>query len=362
MSRVDELFLKLNSKAKYEIAKSGVHWEPIKRIPFSSARMNYCLYGGIPLGCVTEIFGSEGSGKTLSSLDLVSNAQKLYPERDVIFVDVEGTFDPRWADTLGVNIDDLKYVSPREETAEQIFQIILDLLEDDQTNISLIVLDSLAPMISAQAYEKDMEGSTYGGISKPLTLFSNKVAPLLRKKNCALIAINQVRDDMNSMYGGTTTPGGRAWKHVCSVRLECRRSDYFDANGNIVSASTENPAGHFVKVRVVKTKICKPDRKVGFYALNYITGIDKVLDLVDVGVKLGVFRQGGAWYYAADENGEEQKFQGKSKFRAYMETNEEFYKLQESRINELILPENDIRKSEELRKKLESDVPQDREV
>ena len=360
MSRVDELFKSLNKKSGYEIAKSGVHWEPVERIPFSSARANYMLYGGLPLGSVTEIFGENGSGKTLTSLDLVANAQKYYPDRDVIFVDVEGTFDPRWADTLGVDVDKLKYLSPREETAEQIFQIILDLLSDNDTDISLIVLDSLAPMVSQQAYEKDMEGSTYGGISKPLTLFGNKVAPLLRKKNCAFIGINQVRDDMNSMYGGKVTPGGQGWRHLTSVRLECRRSDFFDANGNVVSTSAENPAGHYVKLRVAKTKICRPDRKVGFYALNYLTGIDKVLDLIDVGTKIGIFRQSGAWYYAYDENGEEVKFQGKSKFRQYLDENEEFYKLQESRINDQLLSEDDVKKSDELRQKLEENIPEDK--
>ena len=357
MSRVDEIFKQFNKKADYVIAQSGVKWEPVDRIPFSSARVNYCLYGGIPLGCITEIFGSEAAGKTTTSLDIVANAQKVYPDRDVVFIDVEGTFDSRWADTLGVDLANLKYMSPREETAEQIFQMIIDLVADEQTDISLIVIDSLAPMISQQAYEKDMEGSTYGGISKPLTLFSNKIAPLLRKKKCALIALNQVRDDMNSMYGGVTTPGGRAWKHACSVRLECRRSDYFDANGNSVSTTAENPAGHFVKIRVVKTKICRPDRKVGFYPLNYLSGIDKVLDLVDVGVKLGVFRQSGAWYYCANEDGEEIKFQGKNKFRTYLEENPEFYTLQESRINDLLLPEDDVRASEQLRMKIEADVP-----
>lgn len=360
MSRVDELFKKINSKAKYELCKSSVSWEPVERIPFSSPRVNYSIYGGLPLGSVTEIFGGEGAGKTTTCLDVVANAQMKYPSRDVIYVDVEGTFDSRWADTLGVNVSNLKYVAPKEETAEQIFQIIIDLLSDEATDIVLIVIDSLAPMISQQAFEKDMEGSTYGGISKPLTLFGNKVAPLLRKKNCALVAINQIRDDMNSMYGGTTTPGGKAFRHLASVRLECRRSDYFDANGNSVSTTAENPAGHFVKIRVAKTKICRPDRKVGFYSLNYLTGIDKVLDLVDVGVKLGVFRQGGAWYYCCDENGEEVKFQGKTKFRDYLETNPEFYKIQEERINELLLPETDIKRSEEIRQIIESNVPEDK--
>lgn len=342
MSRVDELFAKINKKAGYQLASSGVSWEPMECIPFTSLRLQYLTYGGIRLGTITEFSGAESGGKTTTALDIVANAQRLYPDRDVLFIDVERTLDPLWSHNLGVDVDKLKYIAPREEAAEQIFQMVLDLLEDEETDISLIIIDSLAAMVSKQAYEKDMEGATYGGISKPLTTFSNKVAPLLRKKNTALIAINQVRDDMNSMYGGTTTPGGRAWKHGNSLRLEFRRADFFDESGKVVSTQAENPAGHYIKVLLKKTKVCKPNRKIGFYALNYIEGIDKYLDLIDVGVKLKVISQSGAWYYIADENGERKGFQGKSKLSQALREDDGLYNLQRKRVEEIILEDNVI--------------------
>lgn len=357
--RVDALFKQFNNKAKYQFARRGLGWEPRLRLPFSSPRLNYMTYGGIPFGSIVEFSGKESSGKTTTALDLVKSAQQLYPERDVIWVDIEGTLDLFWANTLGVDVDSIGYINPQQEYAEKIFDIVETLVKDEETDISLIVMDSLAPMISKQAYEKDMEGATIGGISKSLTLFSNKIGPLLRKKNTILVGINQVRDDMNSSYGGTITPGGRAWKHNCSVRMEFRRADFFDANGTVLTVNAENPVGHFVKSILLKTKVCRPDRKVGYYALNYIEGIDKVIDLIDVGVKVGVVRAGGAWYYLPDENGEELKFQGKQKLKTALIENENLLSLLESRINEILTPEDDIRKSTELRSIMESDVPED---
>lgn len=352
MSRVDEMFSQWNKKMKYEFGRSGVGWERLERIPFSSPRLNYLTYGGITEGII-EFSGPEGAGKTCAALDLIGNVQRLHPTRDVVFMDVEGTFDSRWAAKLGVDIDAIKYMMPKEEYAEELFQIIIELLSDDDTDISMIVVDSIAAMVSKQQYEGDMDKSTYGGIAKPLTLFCNKVGPLLRKKHCALILINQVREDMNSMYGGTTTPGGRGLKHSCSLRLEFRRSDYFDEKGTVVSTQAENPAGHYVKVLLKKTKICRPDRKVGFFTLRYLTGIDYLSDMIDVGLKLNIFRQGGAWFYHYDEDGVEQKFNGKSKFYAYLQENPDVIELCKSRINQILTAEENEEEALHVKKTLE---------
>ena len=359
MSAVDQIFQQWNKKSKYEIAKSGVAWQKVERIPFSSPRCQYLCYGGIPSNGLCEFSGPEGAGKTCAALDIAGNAQRLWPNRDVVFFDVEGTFDSRWAAKLGVNIQQLKYVLPLEETAEQIFQMIIELLQSPDTDISLIILDSIATLISQQAYEKDMEQNTMGGIAKPLTLFCNKVCPLLRKKNCSLIIINQVRDDMNSMYGGTVTPGGRGLKHACSLRLEFRRSDFIDASGNVVSSQAENPAGHYVKVLLKKTKICRPDRKVGFFTLNYLDGIDYVSDMIDVGLKLGIFTRSGAFYSAPDENGEIQKYQGKAKFYAWLKENVEMQRSYTDTINKLLCAEDDEEEALYYKQLLEEGVSSD---
>ena len=160
---------------------------------------------------------------------------------------------------------------------------------------------------------------------------------------------------MNSMYGGEVTPGGRGLKHTSVMRLQLRKSDNIDEAGNVIGSQAENPAGHLVKVRVLKTKVSRPDRKIAFYTLRYLTGVDAVADMIDVGVKLKIFRQAGAWYYAPDENGEEQGYQGKAKFRAYLEENKDAFEMYWTRMNELLSREDDEEESEYLKSIMESE-------
>ena len=150
--------------------------------------------------------------------------------------------------------------------AEEVFNMMMELFETGE--ISVGILDSIGAMVSTQSNEKDIGERTYGGISMSLTEFSKKVTPILARTDAILIGINQVRDDMNSMYGGTTTTGGKAWRHACTTRLEFRKGNYIDEQGKNLSRSCENPAGNIVNVALTKSKICRADRKVGFYTLR----------------------------------------------------------------------------------------------
>ena len=184
-----------------------------------------------------------------------------------------------------------------------------------------------------------MEEKTYGGISQALTLFSRKAIPICAKTGCTLVGINQMRDDMNSMYGGTITTGGKAWKHNCSLRLQFRKGDFIDNNGNKVSRASENPAGNLVLCTIVKTKVCLPNRKTGYYTLKYLDGIDYISDLVDVGIKEGFIIQSGAWYTLVDENGEiyVDKFQGKNAVIKFLQDNLDWLNSINDRITQRII-------------------------
>ena len=330
MSNLESVMKDLNKKFKTNLVNEGLVFEKVPRIPFSSPRLNYMMYGGLPKGRIIEFAGEEGGGKTTTALDIVANAQKLIPDKKVAYIDVERTLDAEWATKLGVDVSSLILVSPEEQTAEQIFEITKALIETGE--ISVCVLDSLAAMVSAQAYSKTIEDKTYGGISMALTLFSKEMIPICARTGCMLIGINQVRDDMNSMYGGTTTTGGRAWRHNCSVRMTFMKSDYIDDKGTSLSRSCENPAGHYVKVALVKSKVCKLDRKIGFYTLKYLEGIDSLSDIIDIAIKENFIVGAGAWYSIIDpETGElcqyegrDLKFQGKAKLREFLEENNEW--------------------------------------
>lgn len=321
MSELDAIIKGLNKKMKIGEIQLGVEFREVLRIPFSSCRLNYMTYGGLPIGRVIEFYGSDGSGKTTTALDVAGQAQKMFPDKKVLICDIEHTFDTEWATKLGVNIEDILYFDPDSMGAEEVFNTLIELINSGE--ISLCILDSIGAMVSNQANEKQIGERTYGGISMALTEFSKKITPVLARTQTMFIAINQVRDDMNSMYGGTTTTGGRAFRHACSVRMEFRKGNYIDEKGNNLSRACENPAGNLVNVALIKTKICKPDRKVGFYTLNYLNGIDYVSDAFDVAVKLGIINQAGAWFTVMDietegvilenEDGEPVKYQGRNK-------------------------------------------------
>lgn len=333
---LEEAMREVNKKFKSDVLKKGISFNEVRRIPFSSPRLNYMTYGGMPVGRIIEFAGEEGGGKTTTALDLVSNAQKLFPDKQVLYVDIERTLDAEWAQKLGVDIDSLILFSPDEQTAEEIMEAVKTIVETG--DISLCVLDSLAAMVSAQAYSKTIEDRTYGGISMALTLFSKEMIPVCARTGCMMIGINQIREDMNSTYGGTTTTGGRAWRHNCSVRMEFRKSDYIDERGNAIPRNCENPIGHLVKVALVKSKVCKLDRKVGFYTLKYLTGIDYISDIIDLAIKAGLINAAGAWYSIMeyDEesqtildkiammNGSSLKFQGKAKLHVFLSENSDW--------------------------------------
>lgn len=330
MSSLDSVIKDLNKKFKSNLVNEGLVYDKVPRIPFSSPRLNYMLYGGLPMGRIIEFAGEEGGGKTTTALDIVANAQKLIPDKKVAYIDIERTLDAEWATKLGVDIDKLILVSPEEQTAEQIFEITKAIVETGE--ISVCVIDSLGVMVSAQAYSKTIEEKTYGGISTALTLFSKEMIPICARTNCMLIGINQVREDMNSMYGGTVTTGGRAWRHNCSVRMTFMKSDYIDEKGASLSRNCENPAGNYVKVALVKSKVCKLDRKVGFYTLKYLDGIDSISDVIDIAVKEGLIVAAGAWYSIIDPetgelcqyDGKDLKFQGRAKLRDFLSDNTEW--------------------------------------
>lgn len=334
MSTLDELIKSMNKEAKEEILSVGLNDYGYQRIPFTSPRMNYCTFGGLPIGKITEFYGEEHGGKTTSALDIVANYQIMEGARKVLYIDAENTLDAAWARKLGVDTDSIILLQPKSQSAEQIFQMIQELV--DTGEIGLWVLDSIGVLMSQQEYDNTLEDKTYGGISKPLTLFSKKIEMLMSKTQCTGIGINQIREDMKSSWGGIVTPGGKGWKHVCAVRLQFTRGKFLDASGNELTRSAENPAGNIVLMSMTKNKTCPPTRRTGFYTLNYATGIDYLKDLVAVAIKYSIIEKKGAWFTIMDiTTGEvlKEKLQGMPSVYKYLEDNVDVLEQIEGMVN-----------------------------
>ena len=335
---LEQLMTEINKEFKGDIIRKVVSEYDYKRIPFTSPRLNYITYGGIPMGKLIEFYGEEHGGKTTTALDIVTNYQNMEDAKTVLYVDAENTLDTVWATKLGVDVDDMIIMNPTTQGAETIFEYVLQLI--DTGEIGLVIIDSLGVMMSNQAYEKSVEEKTYGGIAMALTNFSKKAEALCHKHNCTLIGINQMRADMNSQYGGLTTTGGKAWKHNVAVRLEFRKGYSFDEKYGKLTRGAENPVGNMVDVAMSKNKTCPPKRRNGFYTLRYDVGIDYLYDLTEVCMKYGVIEKSSSWYYLKDVvSGEEiKKLQGQYQVSSYLsdEENIEVLKMYEDYIYEKI--------------------------
>lgn len=293
----------------------GVEVKDIERIPVPAIGLSRMLYGGIPKGRLIEFSGAEASGKTTTSL-LVAGSYQKQDARPVFFVDAEGTYDPRWAELVGVNNSPEHFIkwAPENVTAEEVFDRILKVA--DTNEVGMIILDSIPALVPQQEDAKDMTQYQMGGISKPLTVFSRKLQKvLLKNPTVTFIGINQVRDNM-TMYGpSTTTVGGHGWKHMCSLRIEFR-SENTDKNGNYVSDSVENPAGVRINAALKKNKTAPRNRKLSYYVIDFESGFNEIADVVTTGIVAGVIKQAGAGFsYLDKETGEVLvKALGKAKF------------------------------------------------
>lgn len=305
----DEITANFNKEYGKGSITKGMSYKVYRRIPFSSPRMNWQQYGGVPRGAVTEFSGAEGSGKTTTALDVIGNAQRLFQEEweeggkvgkplRIVYFDVENTLDHDWAETLGVNIDDL-WITPCDEmTTEGILQMVLDYA--DSGEVGLIVIDSIANMVPQSAFEKDMTEKTMAWNSAPLTVFSTKIKNKIKRTGCAIIAINQIRDKFNSMFGGTDVPGGRAWKHLCSLRLGFRKGAFIDDDGKEIGMNADNPSGNVVHVAQLKTKVCKPNRRITQFTIKYDSGVDYYGDTIELATSFGYITKSGSWFALND--------------------------------------------------------------
>ena len=337
MGKLDDLIKKMNTKAKEEVVAYGLPEYQKDRIPFTSPRMNYCTFGGLPVGKIIEFYGEEHGGKTTTALDIVANFQQI-DERKVLYVDAENRLDIRWAQKLGVDLSSDRFICfrPTGQSAEEILQFIVDAV--DSGEIGLWVLDSLAALSSQQELDKDMTEKTYAGISGAMTVFVRKVETKMHSTRCTGIGINQIREDIGAMYAGAIkTPGGKGWKHLCSVRMQFSKGKYIDERGNELNSKAESPAGNYVLMNMVKNSSCPPTRRTGFYTINYEYGIDYLKDLIEVAVKFGFVVQSGSWFNIVNpETGEVvAKMQGQAGVYSYLENeeNEDVLSMIENAIN-----------------------------
>jgi len=236
---------------------------------------------GIPRGRVTELFGPESSGKTTLALHVIASAQKAGGV--AAFIDAEHALDTTWAKKLGVDVSSLLVSQP--DTGEQALDIVEMLIASN--SVDVIVVDSVAALTPKAELEGDM-GDTHVGLqARLMSQAMRKLTGIISKSKTALVFINQIRMKIGVMFGNPeTTPGGKALKFYCSVRIDLRR----------LSTLTDNTGaiGSRVRARVVKNKIAPPFRETEF-DIMFDNGISYEGDLLDLGLAAGIVERSGAW-------------------------------------------------------------------
>lgn len=345
------------------------------KLPFSSPLLNYCTYGGIPRDQITEFFGDPGGGKTTTAIDICKNAHEIflseYEEtvetlqskasegskeakselqelealgpKKVLYIDLEHSFDSAWARSLGIEDDTIDIMQPPDVVAEDILQTAQELVETNQ--LGLLVLDSIPSLTTRQELEKKYGERTVASLAGLLTVFCRKIIPLLTRYHTTLLVINQTRDNLDNPYV-INTPGGKALKFYCSLRILFKIGNPVDILGGDLPTSAENPAGYLVNAKIVKQKSAPWDRKNGSYYLMTQSGIRVDMDYAKLAIsKCNLINKSGAWFTPIDietgelleRDGKIVKLNGMAKVFDFLASDREYFNELKSYIDSSIL-------------------------
>jgi len=300
--------------------------EDIQVVSTGSLGLDIALgVGGLPRGRVVEIYGPESSGKTTLTLQVIAEMQKVGGQ--CAFVDAEHALDIQYAQKLGVNLQDLLISQP--DTGEQALEIVDSLVRSGA--VDLVVIDSVAALTPKAELEGDMGDSLPGLQARLMSQALRKLTATIKKTNCMVIFINQIRMKIGVMFGSPeTTTGGNALKFYASVRLDIRRIGALK-NG-------EEVVGNATRVKVVKNKVAPPFREAEF-EIMYGEGISREGEIIELGANHSIIEKAGAWYSYKGER----IVQGKENVREFLKKNPAIAKDIETQVRAKLLPEKPAR-------------------
>lgn len=265
---IESLRKEINKKYNEELMVKGSKIKDCVRWSTGSLALDLEIGGGYPTGKIITVLGNYSDGKTSTVLKGVAEFQIAFPDKEVVWVDVEGSWDRNWAQQLGVRADDVWVVQPAYQ--QQAFDIIDKCIEHDA---GLIVLDSVAALVPKEEAEASFEDWQIGLAARINSKAMRGFQSTLNTKAESgvpptLILINQLRDQIG-MYKPQAEPGGRAISFHSSLKIYLRKGDLFPKPKDNYDVSVV-PKAQQVKFYVEKNKTAPPKTR-GFFWFYFDT-------------------------------------------------------------------------------------------
>lgn len=349
-SLLDDIAAKTKKKYGNTFYKASDHPE-VTRIPFGSHELNIATGGGAPLGYITRFWGEESAGKSLNSLLLAKNAQKIHliaqewleydnPEvrrvaedilerfpdgMKVCWYDAERSFDTEFARKLGVNVDDLLIFDDRR------IEAIGETLEAALSAAHLHIIDSTSAGVSVDELKAKLTDWQVGLKARAWNKVVDRFQARIDKRYNAIVFVDQVRVDMKT--NSLIVPGGRKLRHEAGVSIHLSRGKWqfrkpdgtwteeMPRKSETITGSAE-AEGFVIKAHVKKSRVGTPLRRADMIYDTRKTSYDLTHELAKAAEWLGTVELAGSWYELP--NGE--KVHGVNKLKEAIEDDPELRK------------------------------------
>jgi len=327
---VDDVLAKLDPKTRARV-QSAVDVQ-VNKQPTPSIGLNLALKGGLAFGRQILVWGNKSAGKSSFCLQMIGMAQK--EGKTCAWIDAEHSYDPAWAEKLGVDSEKLIY-SPAK-TVNDMVDVATKLMEAE---VDIIVVDSISALLPAIYFEKDgnelkdlQDTKQIGAEAKDMT---HAVKMLnYANKNTLLVLISQQRNQFGSMHASHIPTGGMAVKFFSSTVIKLWSSE---AEANAIKAGVkvgdkiiEQRVGRPVNWIIDYNKVGPPNLsgQYDFYYQGEVLGVDHVGETLDVAEMCGAVEKGGAWYTVEGE-----RLQGRAKAVQYLRDNAEVVEALQEKID-----------------------------
>lgn len=251
------------------------------------------LGGGVLEGSWITLTGDPKSGKTTTSMQIAKNCQEL--DRTIIYLDVEGRLKKLNFELAGLDPEKMVVISPVDKpvSAEQFLEIAYKMMSDPEYHGAVLIIDSISSLIPQKELDADF-GSYRAGLPKILSVFTKKIGQLLPTQKGLVIAITHFIANTSGYGKAKMADGGNKIQYQVDTRMEITAgggnsavTPWMDNNGTQI--------GQIVNWKVLCSSMGSPGDFIQSY-IRYGHGIDKVKEIMSLGLDLGFISKRGAWY------------------------------------------------------------------